>query len=123
MIGLNFGAALSGILRFLGTIAQYPAILREETIRLLASRGLPQLRSAVPVVTGRLRGSFRIRVRGGVVEIGSTDPAAPYIRYRAPGRYGAQAVDGTLQAWSRAVLPGILRQAARIAERRIRSQV
>lgn len=119
MIGLfnNIKAAFG---RLAAAIRRYPQYVLEETVRLLRSRGLPSLRAAVPVVSGRLRDSFRVRVRGNVVQVGSVDPAAQYIRYREPGRYGARTPEGTLRAWARAEMPRIIGQAVRIAQSRIR---
>lgn len=117
MFGID--VAISAVVGLLEALRRYPRIVERETVRLLQSRGLPALRAAVPVATGRLRGSFQIRVRSGVVQILSTDPAAEFIKYKRPGRYGARTVQGTMDAWARAELPGILRQAVRIAESRI----
>ena len=110
----GFGA-IAGLLR---NLARVPDLFWQEFAARVQD-AVPNLRSAVPVVTGTLRGSFTVRVRGGMVQVGSSDPAAPYIVYRSPGRYGARTVGGTIQAWSKAVLPGIVRQSFRAATRNI----
>ena len=116
---LSIDRAIEAFSDALDTVRRFGPQVAREVTRRLQSDGLPALRSAVPVVTGRLQSSFRIRVTGGVVQIGSTDPAAPYIRYRQPGAYGATTVQGTLEAWARAELPGIVNEAVRVVSRRL----
>ena len=118
-MAFEFNVAIAPLAGALDTLRRYPSIVEREVVRLLQSRGLPSLRAAVPVATGRLRGSFRMRVRGGAVQIESTDPAAEWIKYKRPGAYGARTVQGTMSAWARAELPGIIRDAVRVAESRI----
>lgn len=115
MIALVGFGAIGGLL---ARLARVPDLFWAEfTARVQGA--VPALRSAVPVATGNLRGSFSVRVRGGMVQVGSSDPAAPYIRYRAPGGYGARTVGGTIDAWARRTLPGIVRQSLRAATRGI----
>ena len=78
-----------------------------------------ELRRAMPVQTGKLRRSVRVKVRGLVTSVEVGDPAAPHIRYRrGTGRWGAYKVDQTIGAWHGRVLTPAYDRAIQYAFRR-----
>ena len=118
MIRFNVSGALSGLTRWLARLARFPALFWRIAQRRVVTDALPILSRSVPVVSGRLRGSFRVRARArGIVQVTSTDPAAPYIRYRRPARWGARNVEESIAQWARHVLPKVYERAAREAWR------
>lgn len=106
--------------RLLRDLQPFSTEVYEEWLRLLrtSSRGLSRLEKAVPKDTGRLSRSFSGTSKGGAVEVGSNDPAAPFIRYKRKRRYKSRTVQGTLNGWARVDALALWRRAINTVKRR-----
>ena len=109
-----------GVGRLLKDLQPFATEVWEEFLRLLrtSSRGIQRLEKAVPKDTGRLSRSFSGSSKRGVAEVGSDDPAAPYIRYRRKRRYKARNVQQTLNGWARVDAAALWRRAVQTVKRR-----
>lgn len=109
-----------GIGRLLRDLAPFGTEVYEEFLRLLrtSSRGIARLEKAVPKDTGRLSRSFSGTSKRGAMEVGSDDPAAPYIRYKRKRRYAARNVQQTLNGWARVDAMALWRRAVATVKRR-----
>ena len=124
-----------------GSIRRFVAYVRRAWRAIMdAVRGIPEdiearlrrdrgqleqeLRRAMPMQTGKLRRSTRVKVRGLATFVEVGDPAAPHVRYRrGTGKWGAYKVAQTIGAWYGRVLTPAYDRAVQYAYRRADARI